>query len=185
MTWSGSMLSIHALTLLVCFLPTAQGADDENPYRKSKVGDWVEYKMTGTNVEGKTKMTIVAKDDKELTYEVAGTFSFMGNQTVAPIQTLKIDLTKSYDPIVSANMKANGATLEKAGEGKEKLKVGDKEYDTKWTRSKITTTAGGVTVVTDTKFWFCKDVPLSGMVKMESTVMNFTTLLELVGSGSK
>jgi hypothetical protein len=179
------MSSILTAALLVCFVPAVQGADDENPYRKSKVGDWVEYRMTGQNVEGKTKMTIVAKDDKELAYEVAGTFSFMGNQMVAPIQTLKIDLTKSYDPIVAANMKANGATLEKGGEGKEKIKVGDKEYDTKWTSSKITTTAGGVTVVTDTKMWFSKDVPLTGMVKMESSTQNFTTVLELIGSGHK
>jgi hypothetical protein len=179
------MRLILAAALLVCFVPAVQGADDENPFRKSKVGDWVEYKMTGPNMEGKTKMTIVAKDDKELTYEVAGSFSYMGNQMVAPIQTLKIDLTKSYDPVVAADVKANGITVEKEGEGKEKVKIGDKEYDTKWTKTKATSTVGGVTVVTNTKVWISKDIPLSGLVRMESTVAAITTKLDLIGSGSK
>jgi hypothetical protein len=161
-------------------------ADEEDPYKKAKVSDWIEYKMTGTNnIEGKTKMTVVAKDDKELTFEITGTFSFMGKETAIPVQKQKIDLTKSYDPIVAANLKGSGVKIDKVGEGKEKLKVGDKEFDTKWTKLKATTTVNNVTVVNDYQMWFAANVPLSGLVRMDTTSPGFTSKLELIGSGSK
>jgi hypothetical protein len=98
---------------------------------KRQLGDWVEYKMTGQNIEGSTKMTVVSKDDKEVTYEVAATFSFMGNKTTGPVQTMKIDLTKDYDAISAANLKANDVKIEKLDEGTEKLRASGKEFDTK------------------------------------------------------
>jgi hypothetical protein len=179
------MRSVITIALLVCFAPAIQGAEVENPYRNAKVGDWVEYKMTGQNIEGSTKMTVVSKDDKEVTYEVAATFSFMGNKTTGPVQTMKIDLTKDYDAISAANLKANNVQIEKLAEGKEKLKTAGKEYDTKWTQLRATSTVNGMTIVTDYKMWFCKDVPLSGLVRMNTTGSGLTTKLELVGSGSK
>src|SRR5215469_13795611 len=130
-------------------------------------------------------MTVVAKDDKAVSYEVTGTFSYMGNTMAAPVQIQKVDLTKSYDPIMAANLKATGGTYVKEGEGKERLKLGEKAYDTKWVKSKMTNTVGGVTVVTDTKLWFATDVPLSGLVRMDSTVGTLTTRLDLIGSGGK
>jgi hypothetical protein len=177
------MRSIFAVAALVCFVPFVSAADEENPYKKAKVGDWVEYKMTGPNIEGTTKMTIVAKDEKEVAYEVAGTFSFMGNKMTAPIQTMKIDLTKKYD--AAAQMKPKDGTLDKDGEGNEKIKVGNKEYETKWTKWKASTTANNITITSEYKMWFCKDVPLGGLVKMDTTVSTITTKLELTGSGSK
>ncbi len=179
------MRSILAAALLSCLVPTALLAGDDNPFTKAKVGDWVEYRMTGPNMEGKTKMTIVAKDDKELTYEVAATFSVMGKEMAAPIQKLTVDLTKPYDPIVAANLKKTGTKIEKEGEGAEKIKIGVKEFDTKWTKMKSTSTVNDVTVVSDYKMWFSKDVPVSGLVRMETTTAMFTTKLELIGSGSR
>jgi seryl-tRNA synthetase len=171
--------------LLVSFVPAVRAADDENPWKNAKVGDWVEYKMTGTGFEGKTKMTIVAKDEKELSYEVAATFKANGNEMTAPVQKLKIDLTKAYDQKSALNLQNNNTKLEIVDEGKEKLKVGDKEYDTKWTKYKSTTTVNNFTVVTENKMWFSKDVPLSGLVKMDTTVGSTTTKLELTGTGHK
>ena len=112
------MRSAIAAFALVCFVQSLQGADDDNPYRKAKIGDWVSYKMTGKNMEGTTKMTVVSKDDKEVTFEVASIYSFMGKEQVAPVQTMKIDLTKSYDAISAANLKANNVKIEKLDEGK-------------------------------------------------------------------
>lgn len=179
------MRSILVAAFLLCVVPALQAADNENPFRNTNVGDWVEYKMTGPNMEGKTKMTVVAKDNKELTYQVAGTFSYMGNEMVAPIQTQKIDLTKPYDPIVAANLKEKGVKVEKQSEGKEKIKFGNKVYDTTWTKSKSTVNVNGVGVVSNTKMWFTKSVPLSGMVRMETTTSGLTTKLDLIGSSSK
>ena len=180
-------IRVCLLGLIGCFVPALLGADEENPLKKAKVGDWVEYKMTGTNnVAGKTKMVVIAKDDKEVTYEITGTFSFMGKETVAPVQKQTVDLTKPYDPAVAAaNLKATNTKIEKTGEGKEKLKVGEKEFDTKWTKLKSTTTVNNITIVSEYQMWFAANVPLSGLVRLDTTAPGVKTKLELVGSGSK
>jgi hypothetical protein len=98
---------------------------------------------------------------------------------------MKIDLTKSYDPIAAANLKAKDVKIEKEGEGAEKVKVGQKEFDTKWTKWKATATVNNFMVVTDYQMWFSKDVPLSGLVKMETNTSMLTTKLELIGTGHK
>jgi hypothetical protein len=179
------MRFILCATLLVSLASIAYGADDENLFRTAKLGDWAEYKMTGGNVSGTTKMTIVAKDDKEVIYDVTSKFTAFGQETVAPAQTIKVDLTKSYDPIIAANLKQNNTKIEKIGGGSEKVKGGGKEIDTKWTKQRASTTVNNMTIVTDTKMWFSKDVPVSGLVKMESTTMGSTSTVELVNSGSK
>ena len=176
--------------LLLCLSSIVHAADDENPFHKAKLGDWAEYKMTGPNVAGTTKMVIVAKDDKEVTYEITSKFSAFGQETVAPAQKIKVDLTKSYDPIIAANLKQNNTKVEKLGEGSEKVKAAGKEIETKWTKQRATTTVNDMKIVTDTKMWFSKDVPVSGMVKMESTTTvpgmpGTSTTVELVKSGSK
>jgi hypothetical protein len=186
------MRTVLATSLLIAFVGVAKGADGDNPFKNAKVGDWVEYKMTGQNIEGKTKMTITAKDDKEVSYEVTGSFSFMGKEMTAPVQTLKVDLTKPYDQIAAANVdnlkKTADFKIEKDGEGKEKLKVGDKEYDTNWIKYKSSTTTNNFTVTSDYKMWYSKDVPVSGLVRMDTSVtagVTITTKLELTGYGRK
>ena len=77
------------------------------------------------------------------------------------------------------------ATIEKLDEGKEKLKAAGKTYDTKWTKLRATTMVNEMKIVVDHKMWFCKDVPLSGLVRMDTTVSEMTMKLELIGSGSK
>src|SRR5262249_4877065 len=149
------------------------------------VGDWVEYRMTGPNMEGKTKMTIVARAEKEVTYEVASTFTIQGTEMTGPVQKMTVDLTKPYDQISAANMKRTGTTAETLGEGTEKLKIGEKEYEAKWTKVKYSTTTNGVTVASEFKMWYSKDVPVSGLVRMETTVGMFISKLELIGSGRK
>jgi hypothetical protein len=178
------MHRLFAVLSLIFLVPTALRADDDNPFKKANVGDWVEYKMTGT-IQGTTKMTIVAKTDKEVTFEVTGTYSFMGRESAVPALIQKIDLTKSYDPIVAANLKRTGTKIEKEAEGAEKIKVGAGEFDTKWTKLKSTTTVQGITVVSEHKMWYAKEVPLTGLVRMDTTTGTVTTQMELIGSGSK
>jgi hypothetical protein len=176
--------------LLLALSSLACGAENENPFLKAKVGDWAEYKMTGQNVAGTTKMVITAKDDKEVTYEVTSKFKAFGQETTAPPQTIKVDLKKSYDPDVAANLKNRNTKIEKLAEGSEKVKVGGKEIEAKWTKQRATTEVSNMKIVTETKMWCSKDVPISGMVKMESTTTgtggpDTTTTVELTGSGSK
>jgi hypothetical protein len=170
---------------MVLMASVVSGADDENPFRKAKVGDWTEYKMTGPNVSGSTKMTIVGKDEKEVAYEITSKFAAFGQETVGPVQKIKVDLTKSYDPVVAANLSQNNTKIEKVGEGNEKLKVAGKEIETKWTKMKTTTTVNDMQIVSEYTMWISKDVPVSGLVKMETSTMGTATKLELVGSGNK
>src|SRR5262249_704705 len=142
-------------------------------------------RMTGPNMEGKTKMTIVARAEKEVTYEVDSTFTIMGKEMTGPVQKMTVDLTKPYDQISAANLKRTGTKIETVGEGTEKIKSGEKEYDTKWTQLKCNTKTNELTVVSEFKMWYSKEVPVSGLVRMETTVGMFKSTLELVGSGRK
>jgi hypothetical protein len=170
---------------MACVVPAAHGANRENPFSFAKVGDWAEYKMTAQNIDGTTKMTIVSKDEKEVTYQIESSFSFMGNKTVEPVRTMKIDLTLPYDAISAANLKSNNVKIENLAEGKEKLNVADKEYDTTWTKLRATADTNGVRIVSEYQMWFCKSVPLGGLVRMDTNSGTFSSRLELVGSGSK
>jgi hypothetical protein len=181
------MRHILSATMLVCLMAVVHAAEPEkteNPWKIYKVGDWVSYKNTGAGFEGTTKMTITAKDDKEVTYKIEATFTAAGKKMVAPVQTQKIDLTKPYDAIAARNMKAKGVTIETVGEGKEKLKIGDKEYDTTWKKLKATSKIMDIEMVSEYKMWFCKDVPLGGLVRMDTEVGAITSKLEITGSGS-
>jgi hypothetical protein len=167
-------------------------ADDENPFKKAKVGDWTEYKMTtgatGANFTAKMKMIATAKNDKEVTVTTTGSASLNGKDLPpAPEQQTKIDLGKPYDgALAAANLpKGADAKFTKESTGEEKLKVGDKEYGCVWTKGKITGKINGQDHESTIKLWTCKDVPLSGLVKMEMKSKFATMTLELTGSGSK
>src|SRR5262245_39695066 len=168
------MRLVFAVILLVCVGPASLRADDDNPYKAAKVGDWVEYKYSARDftaprgAEAKIKMTVIAKDDKELTYEIGG-------WVPGVVQKFKIDLTRPHDPIGLAalsnyhnfgTLKGKDVKAEKLGEGKEKRKVGGKEYDTRWTQMKYTIkftehpSLGERRYVILAKIWVSKDVPL-------------------------
>jgi hypothetical protein len=181
------MRSMIAAALALGLISTARAADEENPFKNSKVGDWVEYKMSAAGFGGKTKMTITANDGKEVAYDVESTISANGKETTAPVQKMKVDLTKPWEPIAAANMKALNLKIDKVADGKEKIKLGDKEYDTKWTKLKATAKINGMDMVSEYKMWFSKDVPVSGLVKMETEIDSpfglIKSNLELAKSG--
>src|SRR5262249_22108808 len=177
---------LSAACVVFCLAPLAAAEEMENPFKKAKVGDWAEYKMTtsvgGNNIEAKMKMSVTAKTDKEVTMK---TVAIINGMEVGG-QDTKIDLTKPYDPTSTANVpKGTDATVEKAGEGKEKIKVGGKEYDCTWMKMKIKAKIGGMDFDSDTKIWMSKSVPLSGMVKMEMKSKLADVTMELTDTGSK
>ena len=100
----------------------------------------------------------------------------------------KKDLTKPYDPTKAAFPDGTDAKIEKVKDGKEKIKVGEKEYETTWETYKVKVKANGMEIDADMKVWTSKDVLLQ-MVKMEMTTevagMKLEVEMELSESGNK
>ena len=185
--------SLAAVLTLAAVSVSARAADDENPYKNAKVGDYTTYtmvtKVAGFNVNGTITQSVTAKSDKEATIKVTGTVTFNGKDMEIPASEQTIDLTKPYDPTKGANLPGGAeAKVEKGKEGKEKLKVGGKEYDTTWTTYKVKAKAMGQDVDADMKTWMAKDVP-SGMVKMTMTAdiagQKMEMTMELKETGNK
>ncbi len=176
---------LFIVALAVALVPfSARAAEEENPFKKAKVGDWVSYKMTtsaaGQNFEGKIKMTVTAKDDKSATVLSAVTV----NNIEMKGQEVKIDLTKPYDPIVGAVPQNVQAKIEKGKSGNEKIKVGGKEYDCTWQEMKVSAEVAGMKFDSEIKVWMSKAVPLGGTVKMEVKSQIANMSVELLETGS-
>jgi hypothetical protein len=169
----------------------ARGQDADHPFKNAKVGDYANYTMStkvGTfDVKGTLTNTVKAVTDKEVTVEVTGKMNGMA----IPAQTQKIDLTKAFDPSaagIGANAGKTDAKVEKVGEGSEKITVGGKSYEAKWTTMKVTTKTPAGEVVMDLKAWVGKDIPLGlGRMEMNSMVagMAMTMRMELTETGNK
>jgi hypothetical protein len=174
----------------VCLAPVAlSAADDDNPYKNVKVGDFATYKMKVAvgplSLDGTTTQTITAKTDKEAKVKVTASVNGME----APAQEQTVDLTKPYDPTKVGQLPAGTeATVEKGKSGTEKIKAAGKEYDCTWTSYKVKAKANGMDIDADVKVWTAKDVPM-GMVKMEMTAsiakMEMKMTMELSESGNK
>jgi hypothetical protein len=182
------MFRLSAAAAAVCLAALAAGAADDNPYKGSKKGDYASYKVKvnfgGLALDGTTKQEVVDVTEKEATVKVTGNVG----GTDIPAQEQKIDLTKPFDPTkVGALPPGVEASVEKGKDGKEKLKVGDKEYDTTWTAYKIKAKAMGMDIDAEVKVWTAKDVPM-GMVKMESVAniakQEMKMTMELAESGN-
>jgi hypothetical protein len=106
-----------------------------------------------------------------------------------PAQEQKIDLSKPFDPTKAGNLPAGTEVkVEKQKDGTEKVKVGGKEYDTKWETYKMKMKAMGMEFEADMKVWQTKSINIP-MVKMEMTadVMGnkMEVAMELTESGNK
>ena len=183
-----------AAALTLCLAPLAARAQDDNPYKNTKVGDYATYKLNmkvaGFAVAGTTTQTVSAKSEKEATIKVTGAFEVGGMKMDIPEQSQTVDLTKPYDPTkVGGGFPAGtDVKVEKGKEGKEKIKVGGKEYDCTWTIYKVSGKAGEMAITADVKAWMSKELPLA-MVKMEMTAdvakMKMEMTMELTETGNK
>jgi 3D (Asp-Asp-Asp) domain-containing protein len=181
---------LFAAALALAIVPFATAADEENPYKKAKVGDFANYKMTtkiaGFNVEGTMTQSVTAKDDKEITIETTVKVSGMD---IAPHKET-IDLTKPFDPSKATGSLPAGteAKVEKLKDGKEKLKVGTKDYDCKWETYKMKIKTGGQEIEFDMKVWQAKDLNVP-MVKLEMSAdimgNKMDVVMEMTDSGNK
>jgi len=181
---------IPAFVLVLAFtsVPSAGEKDKEkandNPYRTAKVGDFTSYKMSTKigdfAVEGAMKMIVIEKDEKSAKLKIEVTV--LG--TNVPDQETTVDLTKPLDFAATINQGKKGGKFEQTGEGTAKIKVGGKEYDSTWITGKALGEAKGVKIDSEVKVWFSKEVPLNGMLKMETKAAIANVVLELTEYGN-
>jgi hypothetical protein len=179
-----------AALVMVAAPLAARGADEENPFKKVKVGDFAVYKTTtsfgGKDLEGTVTRTVTAKNDQEATVKTVAKVGAVVDDK-APDE--KIDLSKPYDLFKAGLVPAGTeAKVEKLKEGTEKLKAAGKEYDCRWETFRLTAKTGGVEVTGEGKVWQSKDLPLN-TVKWEFSAdvagMKWEMKLELAETGHK
>ena len=168
-----------ALSLVVAVMGLAR-AEDDNPYKTAKVGDWIEYttalKGDAVSFDGSMRQTVLAKTDSECTLEIA-----MKTPAGEYKQQQKINLNEKFDPRKQGDSKADVKELEK---GEETITAGGKSLKTQWTKYEVTSKSGPLQSMIG-KAWVCKDVPLGGMVKAEQDIKGVgKQTLELKDFGS-
>ena len=158
---------------------TASAAPEGNPFKKVKIGDRAEYKITFVqnisdrdgkklNTEllgtGVFLMEVTAKTEE--TAEIRAIFPLHGGQTKEV--TEKIDLTESYSPrkLLTDLFPPRSGQFEQVDSGTEKVKVGEKEYETSWTKLTVEIKNQGDVSLT---YWTSRSGPLGGLVRAELT----------------
>ncbi len=185
---------VAAVAVVLCAGIACAGETLENPFKSAKVGDWLKHTVK-TETMGMTQgsamlMTVKAKTPEEATVTVE--MEAMGQKM--PPQEQKIPLNEAYDVTkLPAQATAAGITAKVLGQGEETISVGGKSYACHWVESSMEgKVMGGMQVKGKSKIWICKDVPLSGMVKMVSETemqmngqpMKTSTTMEIAGTGS-
>lgn len=185
------IVRLFAAVVAVAVAPVAVwAADDDNPYKDVKVGDFATYKLKVNvgpiAIDGTTTQNITAKTDKEAKVKVVASVNGME----APAQEQTVDLTKPYDPTKVGGGLPGGAEakVEKGKEGKEKIKAAGKEFECTWTEYKVKAKANGMEIDADIKVWTSKEVPM-GTVKMTMKAavmkMDMEMTMELSEFGNK
>lgn len=190
-------LRLFAALALVAAPASARAADDYNPYKDVKVGDYATYKMemkvAGMTVNGTVTQSVTAKTEKEATVKATGSVEALGMKIQIPEQKQTIDLTKPFDPTKAGGLPAEGdVKVEKLKDGKEKIKVGGKEYDAEWTTYKVKGKMQGGDFDGEFKVWMSKQIPMgmakmsmSGKVKVMDIEQAFEMTMEMTETGNK
>jgi hypothetical protein len=151
--------------LAVPMLARTAENDDFNPYKNAKVGDYATYKLNtkvaGNPIPGVITQSVIEKTEKEAKLKVVS--SVNGMDIPGPVQT--IDLTKPYDPTKGLPPGFEG-TMKKVKDGKEKLKVMGKDYETNWNAYDLDGKISGMEIKASITVWFSKDIAL-GVAKIE------------------
>lgn len=172
-------LGVLACALVICAVASrAEEKKEEHPYKKAKVGDWIEYKVTdvksGKTFESRFKLTVKEKYENEVVF--ARDEHYDGRDM--PQGEEHIELNKAY------RQDGDGESFQyeiKATKD-DKVTVGGKEYACKLVEMKITTSGLDTDEITR-KVWISKDVPLDGIVKSVTNYGKNTKTRELLGCG--
>lgn len=176
-----------SLAALMILVPAPKTDLPQNPLRRAKAGDWVEYttsiSVQGNNIEGRMRMTVTDITEKAATVETKATLNGMD----APVQKQTIDLTKDYGASLVAQLGQNNPAvkIEKVAEGKDKINHRGKDYECAWVTVKLD--APGGLAGQELKIWLHQEAPLLGVLKMEMKVKEpaVAVIIELSGSGGK
>ncbi|MFH0938285.1 MAG: hypothetical protein V1899_03260 [Planctomycetota bacterium] len=150
-------------------------ADEKNPFKVAKVGDWIEYKMSNGPINGTLKKTVIKKTDIETTIEMVNN---MGGQEMK--QQAVIKFNEKYDPL---NPDMLGSNVVIVDSGEENFAVADKTYSTKWAAIE-TPLVMDEKIMIKAKTWISTEVPLGGLVKSITEIDGSIVMLELIGFGN-
>jgi hypothetical protein len=206
------MQLLYALAVIFFASVTARAEEKgETPLHKAKVGDFLVYKVTSKSgeesltYEGTARHVLTAKTDKQARLEItrnlgaksAMTFKF-GLQLSEANDALYFSLFRPAS--LGLELKEGDEVTEnlgkKIGEGKEKVSLGDKNYDCTWLTFRKGSESRHQKVESEIKVWLCPTVPLTGIVKMEvkdarsskgnpSKGTKLSTVIELMESGNQ
>jgi hypothetical protein len=171
---------IGVLSLLVAVVGYTSAEEPDMPLTRAKVGDWVLFKMDNPQSKMSMRMEVTEVTDKTVTIKSVTTINGME----LPVDVKTMDKISKGDPAVEQRNRKEFNYVD-TGKGQETLKINGKDYRCDWKSMTTTSTAGGVTVKTESKLWMSKDAPVYGMVRTETKSMGQTYVMELVDSGHK
>lgn len=141
--------------------------DTENPYRKAKVGDWVEYTADFGGQTMTMRQTVTARTDKVAKVKTEmkiGANAMPGSESEIP-------LDKPLDPTQfqsmggrTGNAKAKVKELERKSDT---IQAAGKEFRSTRYKMQSEVEVNGQTLTSTVTVWISPDAPLSGMVKLQ------------------
>lgn len=186
------VLSLCFIMSLSMLTNAALAAEDlvDNPqyagWSKFKPGTSVKYSQAtvamGQNTEGEIVMTLIAITPEKATIETKMSMVMEGKKVDMPAQKLDI-AAKVPKSQAKDTGEPDGSAKAETKQGAEKIEVGGKTYDCKWTE--VTSDQNKMHMIAKT--WLSDEVP-GKMVKMEATTtgeMASTVKLTLAGVETK
>jgi hypothetical protein len=166
------------LALAVAAPPTPPETD--NLYRSAKVGDWVEYTYSGPP-KFVSRQTVTARAADKLTLKTEQIVDGKAGETTETV----IDLKGPYPPAAKDPKPAYTTNTELLETSKETRKVRGRSLECEIVKRRTTMkpTGGGKESVAVLKYWTSNDVPLGGLVRMETDVGGTKMVTELTGWG--
>ena len=167
-----------SLTFLVLAPILAAPPEADNLYRSAKVGDWVEFTYDGPT-RFISRQTVVARSAEKLTLRTETVI----NGKTGDTSEMVIDLKGPYPP---KDPKPAYTTKTEVLETKtEKVTVKGRSLDCEVVKRRATLkpTGKGKESVVVTKVWTSSEVPLGGMVRMETDFTDAKMVTELTNWG--
>ncbi len=168
------------LLLTVCFLATlfvvpVSAGDTQHPMRNTKDGTWLEYSVKSADSQTAAKAAKAfsrwwTADNPSKDFLIVRFESFvLGQRRPGGSHVFRFD--RPFEPTLKD---VDGVKIKVLTEGNESLAIGGKQYNCKWQVRQIDLALDEQSITPEykckSKVWFCPDVPMGGMVKMENDI---------------